>query len=532
MKKKYSFALLFSLSLTIQAQLDYKDVAAIFYAKCASCHNPNGIANSDFTNYAGTAAYASTISNYVQNGIMPPWPPDTTYTRFVHERTINTTQKAAILQWVSDGALAGNLSLAPSPPTFSATQLKGTPDAILQMPTYTSTATGSDKYVCFSLPSGLTQDRYLRAYEIIPGNPAIVHHVVVNVDSTGNYNSNLTGACYNMPSNTFSIGDYAPGAAPQIFPGVAPVKFGIRIKAGSKIILQMHYPAGTNGQQDSTQIRLYFYPPGETGIRPLYNIVALQNWTFSIPPNTTQLVTAQYPTVGANPSTIPFNASIYSVFPHSHQICKTIENYAKDASNNKINLIKINDWRFHWQGFYTFRKMLKIPAGSKVYGEHLFDNTTSNPNNPANPTPVTVNAGLFTNDEMLFDGMMWAMYQPGDENVDIEAILANDPLLTGIKKENNVESVQLINPFPNPFQDKTNIAFSLNKPEFVTLSISNILGEKIKTISSQSENVGYTQKVWDGTNQLGNSAAAGMYIYNLQIGNKTYSGKLIVSPKN
>ena len=527
MSKIYLFVLFVTIALTSKAQLEYKDVASIFYSKCASCHNTNGIANSDFTNYASTYPYANTISYRVQNNIMPPWSPDTTYSRFAHERALNASQKAAILQWVADGALAGSLSLAPPPPTFPTTQLQGTPDLILTVPNYTSNAVSIDKYVCFAIPSGLTQDVYLRAYEIIPSDPSIIHHAVVNVDTTGTAVSNLSGTCYNQPGQ-FSIGDFAPGAPPQVFPGVAPVKFGMRIKAGSKIIMQMHYPAGSNGKVDNTQIRMYFYPIGTTGIRPIYNNVLLQNWWFSIPANTTQTVTAQYPDTGS----LPEDVSIYSAFPHSHQICKTIENYAKDASNNKINLIKINDWSFHWQGFYTYKKMIKIPAGSILHSEHLFDNTLNNPNNPANPNPVIVNVGYYTNNEMLFDGFMLTKYQPGDENIDIETLLANDPLLTGIKEEQNSSVLQLVNTFPNPFEDKINIAFSLKKAEFVTLTVYNILGEKVATISSKSEIAGYTQKIWNGTNENGNSVNHGIYIYNLQIGKESYSGKIILNPRN
>jgi len=525
MKKNYLIALFIFFISASFSQSVYKDVATIFYAKCGSCHKPGGIANSDFTNYAGTAPYANTISNYITNGIMPPWPPDTTYTRFVHERTLSSTQKNAILQWINDGALPGNLSQVPPPPTYPKYQLQGTPDLILKIPTYTSTANAQDIYVCFALPTGLTQDRHLRAYEIVPGNPDIVHHVVVNVDTFGTSQSDLSGSCFNMPSNSFNIGDFAPGANPQIFPSVPPVKFGIKIKASSKIIMQMHYPAGTVGQQDSTQIRIYFYPPGETGIRPIFSTVALQNWLFSIPANTVQTVSAQYPSVGS----IPYPVSIYSCFPHSHQICTSIENYA-DASTNKIKLIKINNWNFHWQGFYTYKKMVKIPAGYVFRGKHIYDNTTNNPNNPANPTPVTVSAGAFTNNEMLFDGFMWSVYLPGDENVDIEALLTNDPLLIGINENNQTSNLELINVFPNPTVNTVNIGFTLKQPQYIELSIFNVLGEKVKIISSSSESVGYTQKSWDITDNSGEKVAPGIYIYSLQVGEQTHSGKIIVNP--
>jgi hypothetical protein len=54
-----------------------------------------------------------------------------------------------------------------------------------QIPTYTSTATGSDVYRCFVLPTGLTTDKFITAFEALPGNRGIVHHVLVYADTTG-----------------------------------------------------------------------------------------------------------------------------------------------------------------------------------------------------------------------------------------------------------------------------------------------------------------------------------------------------------
>ena len=71
--------------------------------------------------------------------------------------------------------------------------------------------------------------------------------------------------------------------------------------------------------------------------------------------------------------------------------------------------------------------MLKIPAGSVVYIEAEFDNTTQNPNNPYNP-PQEIRerldnggAGMRTTDEMLQFIITWLPYQVGDEHVSLEA---------------------------------------------------------------------------------------------------------------
>lgn len=474
MKKIYILITLIAfLSIAaIQAQSEYKDVAHIFYSHCTTCHHEGQHAPS-MMNYSQVLPLAGSIQNALQIGRMPPWSPDTAYTRFVHERVITQSEKDAILNWIYGGAIKGDTTLAPAPPQYSEFKLIGTPTMTLQIPTYTSTATSNDIYVCFSLPSGLMQDRVLRAFEIVPGNPEIVHHVIVNADTAGNTTTDLSGTCYNSPGN-FGIGGYAPGAAPTVFPGIAPLKTGIMIKAGSKIVVQIHYPAGSIGLIDSTKIRMYFYPANETGIRPIYNSTPLQNWGLSIPANNVSTFTDVYPNSGGLGGPI----SIFSTFPHSHKICSNIINYAYSGTDT-IPLIKINNWDFNWQGFYTYPNLVEIPAGYKLFSSHVFDNTVNNPNNPNSP-PVQVIAGTSTGDEMLFDAFMWLSYQPGDETIDVAALLANDPLLTSATVNVNEPLIgDAVKAFvyPNPASGKVNIYLS-KKSEY-KVQIYTITGQQI-----------------------------------------------------
>lgn len=503
----------------ISAQIVYKDVAPIFINRCGSCHHA-GTTYPYLTYYGSVASHIGIIQNDIIINKMPPWSPDTTYSRFTHERILPLSERNKILSWISAGAPMGDTTLAPPAPLYSTTLLTGTPDLILTIPTYTSNATVSDKYVCISLPTGLTQNRVLRAYEIIPGNPAIVHHAVINVDTMGTTTTDLSGGCYTIGGD-FSLGAYAPGSAPTVFPNSASLKFGMNIKAGSKIVLQMHYPSGSAGQTDNTQIRLFFYPIGETGIRQIYASTPIQNWTFNIAANTTKTVTAIYPSSGGFPAPI----SVFSIFPHSHKVCTSIINYAQNGSTI-IPLCRINKWDFEWQGFYAFPKLVKIPTGYTLKGSHYFDNTAAN---PFAPVTTAVGAGVSTTDEMVFDGLMWTYYYPGDELIDIGAILAADPLLNnpvGIK--NLVEPETKISVSPNPFSDKVSLFYELNTTEFVSIMFYNITGQEVASLPARLQIPGKHTSEWDGKNNLGSQLAAGVYTYKINIGTKSYSGKIIL----
>jgi hypothetical protein len=504
--------LLCSLKL-VKAQLVYKDVAGIFYKRCTSCHH-NGASNAPFMNYSQVSVYTSNIQAYLNQGIMPPWNADTSYTRFQHERIITFSEKQSILNWISSGALPGDTTLAPPAPVYhDGFQLAGEADLTLSIGHFTSTASVSDKYYCFSIPSGLLQDRIIRAFEIVPGNPAIVHHAVLTADTTGTYASNLSGSCFNIPGN-LSIGTYAPGTKATVFPGQAPLKAGIRLKAGSKVILQIHYPAGSAGSVDSTKIRIYFYPPGTSGIRPVYSSTPLQNWSMSIPANSTSTYTAYYPSAAVG---LPSAISVLAVMPHSHLICKSMLIYALNPGIDTIKLIRINNWNFEWQDYYTYNNLVKIPASYRLFAKHVYDNTSGNPNNPSNP-PVPVYAGTGTNDEMLFDGILYLNYQSGDENINIKSIIDNDPLLAvGIKPPISDSKDLNMVAFPNPFTNEIEIRYRLNKESVVKMEVLDLFGRSITRPEQSKQEPGTHSRIWDGTNTKGQCLSKGIYILRLSV---------------
>ncbi len=519
--KKLLTLFIAGISFSACAQLVYKDVAGIFYSRCTQCHHANGGAPFPMMNYSETYPWSSLIQADLNSGKMPPWSPDTTYTRFLHERIITVSEKNAILSWIASGSLMGDTTIAngcpPAPVYTSQYKLQGTPDLIVKVPAFPSNSASNDAYNCFALPTGLTQNRIIRAFEVVPSNPALIHHIVVKLDSTGTVSSNTSGTCFLQPGD-FVLDVYAPGGMPTVFPGQAPLKIGIPIKAGSNIVLQVHYPPGTAGLIDSTEMRIFFYPVSATGIRTVYVSTLLQNWNMLIFANTTATYTAQYPLSGG--LTVPL--SIFGTFPHAHLVNKNMLNYA-DSGPNTIPLIRINNWDFDWQGFYTFRNLVKIPAGYTLRASHLYDNTTNNPNNPNSP-PALVLAGEGTTDEMLFDSFQYLIYQTGDELIDIDSLLANDTLLNPLTSVNEPIISEEIKSFvfPNPFSETTTVwaegfDFGTQQPQ---LKVLDILGNEVHSQIVHSENERINLKL-----------SSGVYFYSIVQGKTSASGKLVVLPK-
>ena len=106
-----------------------------------------------------------------------------------------------------------------------------------------------------------------------------------------------------------------------------------------------------------------------------------------------------------------------------HLLGKKFVAYGITPGNDTLHLIRINNWDFRWQYFYTFEKMVKIPAGTEIVVEGTFDNTVNNPLNPFNP-PRTVSereGSMRTTDEMFQLICTFLPYQSGDENISLKA---------------------------------------------------------------------------------------------------------------
>ena len=402
-----------------------EDIAPILYRKCLQCHHNGGIAPLTLETYASVVSNAGMIQHVTSTGEMPPWPPDTLFQHYAYENTLSMNEISTIMDWITNGSPIGDTSLLPPMPTFTNSSLLGTPDLELQIPTYTSTATSnSDDYVCFSIPTGLTQNRKIRAIEVIPGNLQTVHHVLVAIDLFFNNSIVTTSNCMGPQGNM--IYGYAPGSSPLIYPIDTNNSFGVVLPANSSVTLAMHYPEGSFGQLDSTKVKFYFYPQN-TVIREITTDFLIQNFFFTLPANHITQVTESFgPTIQ--------DYSFMSVFPHMHLLGKDLECFAVTSTNDTINLIKINNWDFEWQGFYFFQKFIKIPAGSIIYAKGNYDNTAS----ASNPNPVSVSAGLNTEDEMFIFIFQFLPYQLGDENISIE----NGSISTNIHEATTIYSLR------------------------------------------------------------------------------------------
>ena len=157
-----------------------KDVAPILYKNCVTCHRPGEMAPMSLMTYELARPYARSIRARIELGAMPPWHAEAPEGTFVNERRLTTEEKQTLIQWAANGAPEGDPKDLPQPPVFPAGWTIGTPDAVVAMAQpYEVPASGTIAYQYFQVPTNFTEDKWIQALEIRPGERSVVHHVLV-----------------------------------------------------------------------------------------------------------------------------------------------------------------------------------------------------------------------------------------------------------------------------------------------------------------------------------------------------------------
>ena len=119
--------------------------------------------------------------------------------------------------------------------------------------------------------------------------------------------------------------------------------------------------------------------------------------------------------------TLDQDISVLTLNPHMHLIGKQFKAFAVLPQGDTIPLVRIKDWNFRWQYFYTLPKMLHLPQGTQIRVEAIYDNTLNNMDNPFNPPQFITgqNGSMKTSDEMLQLIITYLPYQTNDELIEL-----------------------------------------------------------------------------------------------------------------
>ncbi|HWG47723.1 MAG TPA: redoxin domain-containing protein [Gemmataceae bacterium] len=386
----------------------YRDVLPILQKNCQQCHRPGAVGPFALMNYKQAVNWASDIKEYTQERKMPPWKPVAGQT-FHNERKMSDKDIAALAAWVDDDTPEGNPKDAPPPRKFVEGWQLGEPDLVLTVPEeMTLGASGPDLFRCFVLPTNLSEDRFVTAVEVRPGNSRIVHHSLNFFDTSGKARemekqerlkdkkgqdhgpgySVAMGLGFTAQAGTVGgVGGWAPGQIVRHLPD----GYGYFLPKKSDIILQLHYHRNGRVEKDRTSIGLYFAKGDQT-----------KRWKGMVIPGRFLLVPPGNEHFRVHGGLeVQQECKLYSVMPHMHMLGREVKVTLTPPGGQALTLVAIKDWDYNWQETYFLKEPIAIKPGTRLEVEAIYDNSGKNPNNPNKP-PRWVKFGEQTTDEMCY----------------------------------------------------------------------------------------------------------------------------------
>jgi peroxiredoxin len=345
------------------------DIAPIIEQKCFTCHHRGGVGPFALSSFRRVDGWSEMIREVVRTKRMPPWHADRASGPFQGDRGLTVEEEAKLLAWIENGAQRGEDEPDPlaavTPPEKGVWSL-GEPDLVVQLREPIEVpAEGVIDYQYITVSTGLTEDKWVRAWEVLPTDETVVHHALVFVLYPKEYRHiqpNTQGGLEGFFASYLPGGDVVP-----LDPGV-----GQFLPAGSALTFQMHYTTTGRATTDQTRMGLWFHdaPPANA-----LDIKAAHETDFLIPAHAKDYEVEAW---------FEFErpATLLGVSPHMHYRGSRFNFHIHQSGGGEVTLLNVPFYEFDWQPMYIFPEPLEIPAGAKIHCVGAFDNTKFNPRNP------------------------------------------------------------------------------------------------------------------------------------------------------
>ena len=369
-----------------------RDVAPIFQEKCEACHRSDGMAPMSLATFEETRPWVKSIAQRIGARQMPPWHIDKTVgiQKFKNDRSLSDDQIDTILKWANNGAPKGDPKDMPARKQWpdeqswqEATKL-GPPDLVISSTPWTVKAEGQDAWWRPSIPTGLTEPRWVRAIEIRPTTVEmrkVTHHALTRLQQKED--ETMDHDLFTNDPDVAGDGLFMEWAVGKNGDEMRPDS-GRLMLPGSQITWDIHYHSVGEEVKDSTvELGIWFYPKGQ---EPKHReVLALFN-AFSgsipgargldIPPNS----------ITTTESFVPLrqNARIENFQVHEHLRGKGMSMEALFPDGRRQMLSQVTDFNFNWHNMYIYAddSAPLLPKGTILHLVAWYDNTKANKNNP------------------------------------------------------------------------------------------------------------------------------------------------------
>jgi hypothetical protein len=382
----------------------YADVKPILDANCISCHQSGGVGGFSLTNFEEVDLLKGPVANAIASGSMPPWKPNGECNDYLHDARLSQELIDTVSDWIDGGAPEGRpedhgeSQEGPGEGTLSRV------DHRLTMSTAYTPTQSPDDYRCFLVDWPFTEDNYVTGYTVHPDNPALVHHVIAFIadpetvelyQAADDAEDGEGWTCFGGPgagvdvSNVRWLGSWAPGGQRGDFPAGT----GIPMKAGSKLVLQVHINTAVEEPAPalvSVDVSVENEVEQPALIQPWTNPSWVFGGAMGIPANTDG-VTHEW---GYKlPAQYAFKVHSSSLHMHTRGTAARLWVERKDGSEEC--LLGIDDWDFDWQRSYDLLDPMVLEEGDTLNISCTWDN----------PTDEDIYWGEGTGDEMCLGTM-------------------------------------------------------------------------------------------------------------------------------
>ena len=367
-------------------------VARIVDRRCVSCHRPEQSAPFTLTSYKDVRAHRAMIADVIERRVMPPWFADAEHSvPMGNDLSLTEAERTTLLEWIAGDCLQGDEADAPIPTARAVGWHIGEPDAVIDVPKATDVpADGVMPYRYQMLTTSFDEDKWIRAFEVQPTHPQVVHHILVFCHYPASHPRMME-----QPRDQNGISGYfaamVPGQNHLIFPSGS----GRFLPKGARLRFQVHYTPNGEAVQDRPRLGLVFTdgpPPSEVRSTGIHNV------RFRIPPG------AKRHEVRAD-HTFRQPARLLSLTPHMHLRGTAFRYDLVLPDGERTRLLDVPHYDFNWQLNYRLRDPVDVPTGARIDCVAWFDNSAGN---PANPDPTRrVRFGEQTSDEMMIGYVEW-----------------------------------------------------------------------------------------------------------------------------
>lgn len=402
-------------------------IAPILYEHCVTCHRPGEIGPFSLITYEDVARHGTKIREVTASRHMPPWHPAHGFGAFVGERRLSDEDIAAIASWVKQGMPRGDAARMPRLPPLPEGWQLGKPDLVLEMPAaFEVPEHAHDVYRNFVLPTGLKEDRWVRAVELRSSARSAAHHALFAYVKQGTFAARDGADGQPGFGGSMAVG-FVPGQSGGSLGGWAvggrgmelPDGLALPLPAGADFLLQMHFHSMGKPARERAQVGLYFAPGPPA--RPMASLELPPLFGFGagidIPAGESSYVIR-------DTFTLPGEVFVRGAWAHAHYLGKEMKVEASLPDGSTLPLLWIPDWDFNWQEFYVYQQPVRLPKGTRVDATIRYDNSAGNRRNPHDP-PQPVRWGLNSTDEMGTIGFLFEILADEEDKTALQKALAD-----------------------------------------------------------------------------------------------------------